>query len=144
MLVLHGPNLQRLGRREPSIYGHQTLAQLDASLVQEGERLGLAVTCAQSNHEGALIDALDAAADNGTRGIVFNPGALTHTSLALGDAIASIEVPVVEVHLSNLYSREAQRHVSLTAPRCVGVIMGLGSSSYLLALSALKRLLARA
>jgi len=133
VLVLHGPNLDLLGQREPEIYGHQTLAQLDDSLRAEGEPLGLDVRCAQSNSEGALIDHLHEAGRT-CAGVVINPGGYTHTSVAIGDALRGIAIPAVEVHLSNLYGREPLRHTSLTGAACVGVIMGLGASSYHLAL----------
>lgn len=133
VLVVHGPNLNLLGQREPEVYGRQTLADLDASLVALGERLGLAVSCRQASGEGAIIDLLhEAGRDFG--GVVINPGGYTHTSVAIADALRAIGVPAVEVHLSNLYARERMRHRSLTGAACEGVIMGLGASSYHLAL----------
>lgn len=136
ILVLNGPNLNLLGTREPAIYGHTTLADIEADCIAHGQTLGLAVTCAQSNHEGALIDHLHAA--RGTMaGVVLNAGAYTHTSVALRDAITASELPVVELHLSNTHARESFRHVSLIAPVCIGVIQGFGARGYRLALQAL-------
>ena len=136
ILVLNGPNLNLLGTREPGIYGHTTLADIEAACVAHGATLGLAVTCAQSNHEGALVDHLHAA--RGTMaGVVLNAGAYTHTSVALRDAITATGLPVIELHLSNVHAREAFRHVSLIAPVCIGVIQGFGARGYPLALTAL-------
>jgi len=139
VLVLNGPNLGSLGTREPEIYGRQTLADLEAALAEKARALGCDLKCVQSNHEGVLIDALE---QEGPRsgGIILNPGGLTHTSVALHDAIRACPVPVVEVHLSNLYAREAIRHESRTGGAAVGVITGLGTSGYLLALEYLVRL----
>ncbi len=136
VLVLHGPNLNLLGRREPHIYGTLTLAELDRRLRAAGETLGLAVHTAQHNGEGALITALHQAAD-WAHGVVLNPGGYTHTSVALRDAIAAIPIPVVEVHLSNIFAREPFRQRSLTAAACIGSISGFGWRSYLLGLHAL-------
>lgn len=133
VLVVHGPNLNLLGQREPGVYGRQTLAELDASLVALGERLGLAVRCRQANGEGEIIDLLHEAGRDGAA-VVLNPGGYTHTSVAIADALRAIGVPAIEVHLSNLYAREPLRHQSLTGAACQGVIMGLGASSYHLAL----------
>lgn len=133
VVVLHGPNLNLLGSREPEVYGSMTLAQLDASLALLGESLGVEVECHQANGEGALIDHLHAARGRAV-GVVINPAAYTHTSVALHDAIKAIEVPTVEVHLSNTYRREPFRQRSLTAGACVGAIIGLGAQSYRLAL----------
>lgn len=137
VLVLHGPNLQLLGQREPDVYGHTTLAQLNADLVEFGESLGLQVECLQSNHEGVWLDAI-AQAPAKADGLVINPGAWTHTSVAIHDALRSIELPAIEVHLSNLFAREPFRHHSQTAPPCSGVIMGLGTQSYRLGILALQ------
>lgn len=136
ILVLHGPNLNLLGEREPDIYGRLTLGELNRRLEQAGQKLGLEIRASQSNHEGALIEALQDAR-KWADGVVFNPGGYTHTSVALRDAVVSIGIPVVEVHLSNVYAREEFRHVSLIAPVCRGKITGFGWRSYLLALYAL-------
>lgn len=136
ILVLNGPNLNLLGQRQPEVYGRTTLAEIEAMCVDTGAALGLAVACLQSNHEGALIDAIHAC--RGTRdGIVLNAGAYTHTSVALMDAIASAEVPVVELHLSNIHAREPFRHRSYIAPVAIGQICGFGPAGYGLALRAL-------
>ncbi|GHF66751.1 type II 3-dehydroquinate dehydratase [Deinococcus ficus] len=137
LLVLNGPNLNRLGRREPSVYGSQTLEDLERQCEAWGAELGESVTCRQSNYEGQLIDWIHEAEEQGYDGIVLNPGALTHSSYALRDAIASQPLPVVEVHISNVDAREAFRHVSLTAPVCRGKISGLGFLGYRLAMEAL-------
>ncbi len=136
ILVLHGPNLNLLGMREPQVYGSTTLAQIDEILKEEAQRLGLAIETLQSNHEGALIDALHQARGNAS-GVIINPGGLTHTSVSLRDAIAASELPVVEVHLSNIFAREEYRRRSISAEACVGMVAGFGWRSYLLALRAL-------
>lgn len=133
VLVVHGPNLNLLGQRQPEIYGHATLAQLDAALVEHGHQLGLSVRCEQANGEGAIIDLLHQAGRS-CGAVVINPGGYTHTSVAIADALRGIAIPAIEVHLSNLYSRDPLRHRSLTGAACEGVIMGLGTSSYHLAL----------
>ncbi|MFO0678727.1 MAG: type II 3-dehydroquinate dehydratase [Polyangiaceae bacterium] len=141
MLCLSGPNLQLLGTREPSIYGADTLADVHAALGRRAKELGVAVTCRQSNHEGELVDWIGeaATAPKGGRfhGLVFNPGAYTHTSVALLDAIRGTDLPTVEVHLSNPDAREAFRRRSRIAPACVGRVAGFGASSYVLGLDGL-------
>lgn len=136
ILVLNGPNLNLLGTRQPEVYGSTTLAMVEQDCQAHGASVGLTVVCAQSNHEGVLIDAIHAA--KGThKGIILNAGAFTHTSIALMDAIASVELPVIEVHLSNIHAREAFRHRSYIAPVAVGQIAGFGAHSYILAIDAL-------
>jgi 3-dehydroquinate dehydratase-2 len=136
VLVLHGPNLNLLGRREPEIYGATTLDDINCILEQEGRCLQVSITAFQSNHEGALVDALHAAFGQ-HQGILINPGAYTHTSVALRDAIAGVAIPTVEVHLSNVYKRESFRHHSYIAPVAIGQISGFGAESYRLGLQAL-------
>ena len=137
VLVLHGPNLNLLGRREPQIYGSSTLAEVDRRIREHARLRGVRVECRQSNVEGQHVDWLQAAEGQGFDGIVFNPGAFTHYSIALRDAVASIGVPVVEVHLSNIHAREPWRHQSVIAGVARGQVLGFGPVSYLLGLDAL-------
>lgn len=134
ILVLHGPNLNLLGMREPAVYGRTTLAEIDADLSRIASDAGVSLHSLQSNHEGALIDRIHAARGDGTRFILINPGGLTHTSVALRDALAGVAIPFIEVHLSNVHSREPFRHHSFLSGIAVGVIAGLGPHGYRLAL----------
>jgi 3-dehydroquinate dehydratase-2 len=136
-LVLHGPNLNLLGSREPAVYGRATLADVDALIRDHARDLGIKVECRQSNTEGQLVDWLQGAAREGFGGIVMNPGALTHYSIALRDAVAAIGLPVIEVHLSNIHGREEFRRQSVIAPVARGQVAGFGPLSYLLGLDAL-------
>lgn len=141
IVIINGPNLDRLGIREPEIYGDQTLTDLENLLVEEADTLGVEVQFYQSNHEGFIIDEINNEfADGEVFGIIINPGALTHTSLALRDALAGIDLPVIEVHISNIYQREAIRQHSMTANACLGVISGLGFDGYIAALRHLAKL----
>lgn len=134
ILILNGPNLNMLGKREPHIYGATTLTDLENQCEEWGAEIGLAVTCRQSNFEGQLIEWIQEAEEHGFQGIIINPGALTHYSYALRDAISSQKLPVVEVHISNVEARETFRHTSVTAPVCKGKISGLGILGYRFAL----------
>lgn len=141
ILVLNGPNLNLLGTRQPEVYGTTTLADIDAACRAHGQTIGVDVTCVQTNFEGGLVDAIHAA--KGTHaGLVINAGAYTHTSIAIMDAVASVELPAVEVHLSNIHAREEFRHTSYLARVCVGQIAGFGMHSYILGMDALKAHLA--
>ena len=137
ILVLNGPNLNMLGTREPETYGRATLADLEAACVRRGQALNVSVTCRQSNYEGQLLEWLHAAADEGFTGLIINPGGLTHTSVALRDAVVASGLPAVEVHLSNIYAREAFRHHSYLSAVCLGTVAGLGFQGYQAALTAL-------
>ena len=135
ILVLHGPNLNLLGTREPQLYGHDTLAQIDTDLARIATEAGAELQSQQSNHEGVLIDRIHAARLDGTRFIIINPGGLTHTSVALRDALAGVALPFIEVHISNVHKREPFRHHSYLSEIATGVIVGLGVNGYRLALS---------
>jgi 3-dehydroquinate dehydratase-2 len=143
ILVLHGPNLNLLGVREPEVYGRETLDDIDRRLAELAAERTVTITCFQSNHEGELIDRIHQARAEGVDGIVINPGGLTHTSVALRDAISAVAIPTVEVHLSNIHARETFRHHSYLAPVAIGQICGFGSAGYLLALSGLLTTLKR-
>ena len=132
--IINGPNLNRLGKRQPEIYGSETIADLEAYLKKEGESLGVELIFFQSNHEGELIEKYAELADNKIDGVAFNHGGLTHTSVALRDALAGTDLPAVEVHISNIYEREEFRHLSFTAPIAKGIISGLGFYGYVCAL----------
>lgn len=137
ILILHGPNLNLLGQREPEVYGLETLADINESLSLLAAELEVAIETYQSNHEGNLIDKIHAAQNDGFSGIIINPGGLTHTSVALRDAISSIGLPVIEAHLSNIHARESFRHHSYVAGVVVGQVAGFGAMSYHLALRGL-------
>jgi 3-dehydroquinate dehydratase-2 len=142
ILVLHGPNLNLLGRREPEVYGATTLPEIDAELVSLGASLGAVVSSLQSNHEGVLIDRIHAAMDR-VDGVLINPGGLTHTSVSLRDALVGIGVPFVEVHLSNVFAREPFRHHSYLTDKAAGLVAGFGPESYTQGLRALVAVLQR-
>jgi len=141
ILVLHGPNLNMLGAREPGHYGKQTLAEIMRSMNTLADSLDIEISSFQSNHEGALVDRIQQAASEGMHGIVINPAAYTHTSIALRDALLAIGLPFIEVHLSNIHQREDFRHHSMLADAAAGIIVGFGATSYLLALRGLNDLL---
>lgn len=143
VLVLHGPNLNLLGSREPEIYGHTTLASIHAGMEARARAFGIRLESFQSNHEGELIDRVQSARDHGVRFIIINPGGYTHTSVALRDAFAAVAIPFIEVHLSNVHAREAFRKHSYFSDIAVGVIAGLGAQGYELALQAALARLAR-
>ena len=136
ILLLNGPNLNLLGTREPQVYGHETLAEVEAMVKQIGTARGAAIDCFQSNHEGALIDRIHAARLDGTRFIVINPGGLTHTSVALRDALAGVALPFIEVHVSNVHRRESFRQHSYLSELAAGVIVGFGVAGYAMAVNA--------
>lgn len=140
VLVIHGPNLNMLGIREPDIYGHQTLEEINADLTAHAARLGLHIETFQSNHEGGILDKIQQA-HNSFHGIIINPAAYTHTSIAIRDAISLLSIPVVEVHLSNIYERESFRRTSMISAVAMAQISGFGSHGYLLALEGLARVL---
>jgi 3-dehydroquinate dehydratase-2 len=148
ILILNGPNLNLLGTREPAVYGKDTLADVERLCREEAERLGVAVECRQSNHEGQLIDWIHEAgreiAAGNMLGVVFNPGAYTHTSIALHDAIKGAGATVIELHISNVHAREEFRHRSYISPAARGIIIGFGVQGYALAMSALARLAQKA
>ncbi len=134
ILVLHGPNLNLLGTREPQVYGHTSLAQINEELAKIAADAGASLLSLQSNHEGVLIDRIHAARTDGTQFIIINPGGLTHTSVALRDALAAVALPFIEVHISNVHKREAFRHHSFLSEIATGVVVGLGTGGYRLAL----------
>ncbi len=140
VFVLNGPNLNLLGTREPEIYGRDTLADINARLAEQAQRLDLTLDCRQSNHEGDLVDWLHAAQNAGAKAVLLNAGAYTHTSVALHDAIKSIKVPVIEVHLSNPHTREGFRHKSYVGMAAKATVAGFGAASYSVALSAVPAL----
>lgn len=129
ILVINGPNLNLLGKRDRQIYGQKTLAEIEQSLVSRGRELGVELLFFQSNHEGCIIDEIQDKADE-VDGLIINPGALTHYSVALRDALADLRIPVIEVHLSNIFARESFRNISITAPVCSGIVAGFGWRSY--------------
>ena len=137
VLLVNGPNLNLLGTREPAVYGSATLADVEAQCTREGDALGLAVSVFQSNHEGVLIDRIHAAKQEGFGYIIINPGGLTHTSVALRDALTGVAIPFIEVHISNVHAREPFRHRSYLSDIAVGTIVGLGAQGYVLALRAI-------
>ncbi|TDL34614.1 type II 3-dehydroquinate dehydratase [Jeotgalibacillus sp. S-D1] len=139
-LLLNGPNLNRLGLREPEIYGNVTLEQIENRMATLGQKMGVEVIAKQSNHEGELIEAIHLAADQGWQGVIFNPAAYTHSSIALRDAISSVNVPVIELHISNVHARESFRHTSVLSAVSAGQIVGFGVYGYELAFYALNEI----
>ncbi|GLI83293.1 3-dehydroquinate dehydratase [Rossellomorea marisflavi] len=137
ILILNGPNLNRLGKREPGIYGSETLADLEERLSRKASAMGYAIEACQSNHEGELIDWIHRAEDEGAAGIIMNPGAFTHYSYAIRDAVAAVDIPFIEVHISNIHARESFRHTSVIAPEALGQIAGFGFLGYEMAMDAL-------
>ena len=140
ILVIHGPNLNMLGTREPDIYGHQTLADINSALKAQADRLGLQIETFQSNHEGDIVDKIQQAHDS-FHGIIINPAAYTHTSIAIRDALSLLNIPVVEIHISNIYQRESFRHISMMSAVVTAQISGFGFDGYLLALDGLAHML---
>ncbi|MDD5728586.1 MAG: type II 3-dehydroquinate dehydratase [Victivallales bacterium] len=143
ILLINGPNIQLLGKREPGIYGNFTLETLQGDLQKVAAALGVELLCFQSNHEGGIVDIIGKAPDEGIDGIIINPAAYTHTSIAIRDALKAVALPAIEVHISNIKTREEFRHTSLTAPVCVGMIAGLGADGYEWALRSLVKLLSK-
>lgn len=141
VLVIHGPNLNLLGTREPETYGNQTLGDIDKALVERGQALGLEVETFQSNHEGDIVDKIQTAAKH-CHGLIINPAAYTHTSIVIRDALLTLDIPVIEIHLSNIYKREPFRHQSMISDVVTGKIVGLGHHGYLLAVEAVDKLIA--
>jgi 3-dehydroquinate dehydratase-2 len=138
--VIHGPNLNTLGQREPEVYGHTTLSDIDAGLKERGEQLGLKVETFQSNHEGEIVEKIQGIA-NSAGGVIINPAAYTHTSVAIRDALLLLDTPIVEIHLSNIYKREPFRHTSMVADIATGQISGFGVDGYTMALEAVARMI---
>ena len=141
VLIIHGPNLNLLGKREEAVYGKMSLEEIDKSLKVKAKELNLGLESFQSNHEGEIVQKIQDAKESGFSGIVINPAAYSHTSVAVRDAISAIDIPVVEVHLSNIYAREEFRHTSLISPVAAGQIVGFGSKSYILGLEAVAGLI---
>ena len=139
VLCLNGPNLNLLGQREPDVYGHSTLADIEQAMCAHAQTLNITLDFQQHNAEGALIDALHAAPEHGIQAVILNAAAYTHTSVALYDAVRAIAIPVIELHLSNIYAREPFRHHSYIAPAAAGILCGFGADGYLLALDAIRR-----
>ena len=140
ILVIHGPNLNMLGKREPHIYGHQSLDEINDQLLERGKKLGIEVETFQSNHEGVIVDKIQQAMGE-CLGIIINPAAYTHTSVAIRDALAMLDIPVIEIHLSNIHKREPFRHQSMIADVVAARIAGFGSHGYILALEGLARMI---
>ncbi len=141
ILVIHGPNLNLLGQREENVYGDTSLDQINEQLTRQAADLQVELDIFQSNHEGEIVDKIGSVSHSGASGILINPAAYTHTSVAIRDAIAAVKIPAVEVHLSNIYAREEFRHTSLSAPVCHGQISGFGVNSYYLGLTAIVKLI---
>jgi 3-dehydroquinate dehydratase II len=139
--VIHGPNLNMIGKREPAIYGAATLEQINQALVLKAGDLEINIEAFQSNHEGEIVEKIHSLFENGTHGIIINPGAFTHTSVAIRDALLLLSVPIIEIHLSNIYKREAFRHKSMLSDIVTGQIAGLGHYGYQLALSAIAKMI---